>query len=131
MAKVLTPLSIQNAKAKRRHGTPVLTEISDAGCKGLRLVIHPTGHRSWIVRYRYGGRTRKLTLGSVLVLRRGETDPGNGALTLPAARKAASDALHRLAQGFDPGAEKKHSYKPVTGESFARVAEDYFERVKV
>jgi integrase len=131
MPKVLTPLSIQNAKPKRRKGVPVLTELSDAGCKGLRLVVHPTGHRSWIVRYRYHGRTRKLTLGSVLVLRPGETDPGNGALTLPAARKAATDALHRLAQGFDPGTEKLSQPKSTTGETFQSVAENYFERVKV
>jgi integrase len=130
MAKTLTALSIQNSKPRRRHGVPILTEVSDAGCKGLRLVIHPTGHRSWIVRYRFAGRTRKLTLGPAIVLRPGEADPGNGALTLPAARKAASDALHRLAQGFDPGDDKKHSYKAVSGESFASVAEDCFARAK-
>jgi integrase len=130
MAKVLTPLSIQNAKPRRKGGVPVLTEISDGGCRGLRLCVHPSNARSWIVRYRFHGRNRKLTLGPVLVLRPGEADPGNGALTLAAARKGATDALHRLAQGFDPGEEKKQSYKPITGESFASVAEDCIARAK-
>jgi integrase len=131
MAKVLTPLSIQNAKPRRRGGVPVLTEISDAGCKGLRLVVHASGHRSWVVRFRYGGRSRKLTLGPAIVLRPGEADPGNGALTLASARKACTDALHRLAQGRDPAAEKLARQTPTTGESFARVAEDYFQRAKI
>jgi integrase len=130
MAKTLTAITVANSKPKRLHGEPVLTEISDAGCRGLRLVVHPTGHRSWIVRYRFAGRNRKLTLGPVLVMRPGEADPGNDALTLPAARKAATDALHRLAQGFDPGAEKKQNYKAVTGVSFASAAEDCFARAK-
>jgi integrase len=130
--KVLTALKVQNAKAKS-----VVTEISDGGCAGLRLVVHPTGHRVWIVRYRYGGRTRKLTLGNAIVLRRGEKDPGNGALTLMAARKACTDALHRLAQGHDPGTEKlarqyeKEREQARADETFEAVALDYFERAAV
>jgi integrase len=131
MAKVLTPLSIQNAKPRRRQGKPVLTEISDGGCKGLRLCIQATGSLSWIVRYRFAGRTRKLTLGACLMLRPGEADPGNGALTLPAARRAASDALHRLAMGHDPGAEKVQATQAVAGDSFQKVAEACFARAKV
>src|SRR5262249_58147283 len=107
MAKVkaLTRLSVQNAKPKRRGGVPVPNEIPDGGCKGLYLVVHPTGHRVWCVRYRFGGRTRKLTLGNAFVVGKGEKDPGNG-LTLAAAHKQAADALYKLAQGIDPGTEK-------------------------
>jgi integrase len=132
MAKTLTAITIANSKPRRRGGVAILTEISDAGCRGLRLVVHPSGHRSWIVRYRFHGRNRKLTLGPVLVLRRGEVDPGNGALTLPAARTAASEALHRLAQGFDPAAEKlAQQQQPAGVDTFAKVAEDYFARAAV
>jgi integrase len=125
MAKVLTPITIQNAKPKHRQGRAVITEISDGGCRGLRLVLHPTGHRSWIIRYRFGGRSRKLTLGNAIVMRPGEPDPPN-ALTLATARKAASDALHKVATGIDPASEK--APKPAVSETFAVVAEGCFAR---
>ena len=67
-------------------------EIPDAGCRGLYLVVQPSGLKSWAVRYRYDGQPKKLTL--------------DRALTLAAARKAATDALHELAQGRDPAALK-------------------------
>jgi integrase len=87
MAKTLTDLSIRNLKpgAVRR-------EIADQGCRGLYYVLQPSNRRSWAVRYRYGGKTRKLTL--------------DGVGTLAAARKAAADALHELALGRDPAAMK-------------------------
>ncbi len=86
MAK-LTAKSVENIKpsATRR-------EIPDAGCRGLYLVVQPSGRKSWAVRYRYGGAPKKLTL--------------DRAPTLAAARKAATDALHELAQGRDPAALK-------------------------
>src|SRR5262245_24603064 len=73
--------------------TAARQEIPDSACGGLYLVVQAgTGHKSWAVRYRYQGRTRKLTL--------------DGGLTLAAARKAASDALHELERGNDPAALK-------------------------
>jgi integrase len=54
--------------------------------------VQPSGRKSWAVRYRFAGKPRKLTL--------------DGALTLAAARKAAAEALHELAQGRDPAAAK-------------------------
>src|SRR2546426_1023985 len=127
MAKTLPPLSVQNAKPRRRDGNPTLTEISDAGCRALRLVVHPTGHKSWIVRYRHAGKSRKMTLGAAIVMRPGEADPPN-ALTLAAARKQATDALHRLAQGYDPAVEKRAAQQPANVETFAAVAEACFAR---
>jgi integrase len=128
MAKLLTPLSIQNAKMKRRNGQPVLTELSDAGCRGLRLCLHPTGRRVWIVRYRFGGRSRKLTLGGAIVLDKGE-DPGEHALTLSAARKAAAEALHKVERGIDPGVEKAAKQKPAAAaDSVEDVCAKYLKR---
>jgi integrase len=86
MAKLTTKF-IENAKpADARR------EIPDSGCRGLYLVVQPTGRKAWAVRYRFGGVTRKLTL-----------DAG---LTLAAARKAATDALHEVERGNDPAALK-------------------------
>jgi integrase len=128
MAKVLTDLGVKNAKPKRHQGKAVITEIPDGGCRGLRLVLHPTGHRSWIVRYRRpDGRTAKLTLGPAIVVRKGDPVPEH-ALTLALARKRATDALHQLALGIDPGIEKAASRQPTTHTTFERVATDCFTR---
>ena len=118
MAKLLTSLAVAHAKPYRRDGIAVLSEIRDGGCRGLRLLVHPTGHRTWIVRYRFHGRTRKLTLGAAVVARPGEPDPPN-ALTLANARKRASEALHKLAMGIDPAVEKLAERRPVAESAFA------------
>jgi integrase len=87
MAKPLTAKRIENLRpdATRR-------EIPDGGCKGLYYVVQPTGRRAWAVRYRFGGKPRKLTLDS--------------GLTLAAAREHATAALRVLEQGKDPAALK-------------------------
>ena len=60
----------------------------------MRVGIYPSGHKSFLIRYRYprGHRTRKLIFQ-------------NG-ITLAAARKEAADAFYSLEQGADPGAVK-------------------------
>lgn len=86
MAARLTDISIKNAKpgAARR-------EIPDGGCKGLYLVVQPSGKKSWAVRYRHDGRPRKLTL--------------DGFPPLATARKLATEAIENPER--DPAAEKK------------------------
>jgi integrase len=87
--KPLTDLTVQRLKPRT-----VQYEKSDPGARGLRVVVHPTGRKSFIVRYRNAaGRTRKLTL--------------TAGITLAAARKLAADALFEVAQGRDPGAAKQ------------------------
>jgi integrase len=61
---------------------------------------------SWVYRFRFGGRTRKLTLEC-------------GATDLARARKLASDAMHQVAGKTDPGVEKqekKRAGSPLTVE---------------
>ena len=87
MAKRLTDIAVRNLKpGRQRH------EIPDGGCRGLYLIVQPTGRKAWAVRYRFRGETRKLTL--------------DGGLTLAAARKAATAAMHELERGNDPAALK-------------------------
>jgi integrase len=119
MSKRLTAVAMANARAK--HGKR--TEISDGG-SGLFLVCQPSGRKSWALRYRHGGRTRKLTLGDAIVLKPGEPEPV-GALTLAGARKCAANALHKLAQQIDPGAK---ATKPATPETFEAVAAECLTR---
>src|SRR5262249_2343529 len=86
MTKALTAISIKNLKATDKR-----QEIPDGGCRGLYLVVQPTGRTSWAVRYRFKDKPRKLTLGS---------------LTLAEARRATTEALHALDRGNDPAALK-------------------------
>lgn len=90
MAKALTVKSIEALKAdiSRR-------EIPDGGLPGLYLVVQPSGAMSWAVRYRFGGKTKKHTIGAY---------PRFG---LADARKSAGIALRAVAEGRDPGDEKK------------------------
>ncbi|HLO24458.1 MAG TPA: Arm DNA-binding domain-containing protein, partial [Methyloceanibacter sp.] len=59
-----TRLSVA-AVAKLKPG-PKCREVLDAGgAPGLFLVIQPSGHKSWIVRWKHAGRRYKYTLGTV------------------------------------------------------------------
>jgi integrase len=115
MAKLTTKFieNIKPANARR--------EIPDAGCRGLYLVVQPTGRKAWAVRFRFGGKTRKLTL-----------DAG---LTLAAARQAASAALHELERGNDPAALKfdaeaaaKKAAADRAGDTVDNLAAQFIER---
>jgi integrase len=87
MAKVLTSIAIDKLKpAASRY------EVPDGGQRGLLVVVFPSGKKSFIVRYRFGGVKRKLTLGGI---------------SLAAARKAAAAALYEVHEGRDPAGEKK------------------------
>ena len=92
MAKALTAKSIENVKP----GT-TRREIPDG--RGLYLVVQPSGVKSWAVRYRSGGKPRKLTLG---------TFP---AVSLAQARTQAAVAIETVAKGADPAAEKRDTTK--------------------
>jgi integrase len=66
-------------------------EVAAGPPKGLYLVVHPTGRKGWIFRYRFDGRTRGLTF------KEGFPD-----LTLAAARAEAEAAAKKLEGGIDP-----------------------------
>jgi hypothetical protein len=65
MAAKLTPIAVENAKPKRVAGNAVRTEIPDRGCPGLYLVVQSSRAKSWALRYRFKGKSKKLTLGTV------------------------------------------------------------------
>jgi hypothetical protein len=108
VATKLTAISVRNVTPGNAR-----REIADGGCAGLYLVVQPkpSGAKSWALRYRYLGDTRKLTLGPVLVLGKGEPKPKDieigRALTLSAARELAQGALRKLKQGRDPAKDKQ------------------------
>jgi integrase len=84
--------------------------IRDAGARSLFLVITPTGHKSWMMRFRtIGGRIGKLVLGPVDLSRRElKDDPQIGQpLSLSAARQLAASVLRQRSLGHDPVADHK------------------------
>jgi integrase len=87
MAKRLTALSVENAKA----GT-ARREISDGG-SGLYLIVQPSGRKSYAVRFRVNGKPRKLTLLD--------------GLSLAEARTQAATAIEQVKKGNDPCRDKK------------------------
>jgi integrase len=125
MAKKLTPITIAAAKSRRDPQTGKLhrVEIPDGACNGLFLICQPSGHKSFAVRYRFEGRTRKLTLGDA------------GVESLVDARARATEALRRVAQGADPATEKQLDRKASVEAAAARkedsvenLAEQFIER---
>src|SRR5262249_61269850 len=66
MAKPLTAVTIANLRPKPKD-SPKRYEVSDGGCQGLRVVVFPSGKRSFITRFRFRGLQRKLTLGPCLI----------------------------------------------------------------
>ena len=89
-------------------------EIPDALLPGMYLVVQPSGAKSWAVRYRHGGRPRKLTLGPC------------PALDLKAAREQGAKALRSVAEGRDPASEKQA--RPVQRDSVEDVVAQFIEK---
>lgn len=71
------------------------TELPDPALSGLYLVIQPSGAKSWALRYRFGGKPAKLTLGKWPLM--GVAD----------ARTAATEALEAVEHGRNPAVAKK------------------------
>jgi integrase len=107
---MLTDLGIKNLPLpdKRR-------EVPDGKIAGLYLVLQPSGARSWAVRYRVNGLSRKLTIGP------------HPTIDLATARKRAREALGDVAGGKDPAAVKQASKATARAEHAAEV--DRVERV--
>ncbi len=76
----LTAMQVQKLKIPGYH--------ADGGC--LYLSIKESGSKSWILRYRFGGKEREMGLGSVITF------------GLADARQRAQDARKLLADGRDP-----------------------------
>jgi integrase len=106
-------LTVKNVEALRPGAAR--REIPDSLMVGLYLVLQPSGSRSWCVRYRHGGQTRKLTIG------------GYPQIDLKTARALAGKALRRNAEGHDPAREKILA-RAAKANSVDRIVEEFMER---
>ena len=104
------PLTAKRAEAAKPRERDY--KLADTG--GLYLFVSTSGHRTWRLKYRFGGKERRLILG---------TYPDVG---LKRARELRDDAKQALRNGLDPGLERtraRHSRKvghENTFEQFAR-----------
>jgi integrase len=133
MTKALTAAAVAKFRAGKNR-----REIVD-GTSGLRLVIQPSGAKSWAMRFRRpSGKTAKLTLGTVDDNGGGEA-PGEpvigGHLSLAAARRLAAEARRQLALGRDPAAahlaEKERTRAAAIergANTFSAAAHDFIEQ---
>ncbi len=87
-------------------------EVPDSLMTGLYFIVQPSGKKSWQIRYRFGEKHRRMTLGRYPLL------------SLADARARASEALIAAQDGRDPAGERE-------AEKAARVEVDQSGRDKI
>ena len=107
---MLTEIAIRNLKPKS-----VRYEKPDG--KGLFVIVHPTGKKSYAVRFRVAGKPKKLTLSK--------------GTTLAGARAEAAAALLKVHRGEDPTVSKRKAEEAeriAAANTFKAIADSYLER---
>src|SRR5690242_12391252 len=108
----LTDTAIRNTKPGERP-----RKLFDG--RGLYLLIMPGSSRWWRLKYRFDSKEKLISLG---------TYPEIG---LKQARQRRDEARKLLAEGIDPGAERKSKRTRLPAEassSFEAVAREWFEK---
>lgn len=111
---MLTDTKIRTAKAAEKP-----YRLFDGG--GLYLEVAPGGGKWWRLKYRFGGKEKRLSLGVY------------PAVNLKAARERCNKARRQLADDIDPGLTRKaekHTKAVNAGNSFEAVAREWFEKNK-
>jgi integrase len=125
--KILTAAGIAKLKP-----ASIRREISDAGTTGLRLVVQPSGYKSWMVRWKRNGRQAKIFLGPLSLHDDVESTPKIGTpLTLRAARLLASQLNHERHSGVDVVADRQRLKLELAARgqaTFAQAAQDFAEQ---
>ncbi len=112
----LTKRSVDAAKPEDKEYI-----LWDVDISGFGLKVMPSGHKSYVLKYRVGGgrggEPRKPTLGV------------HGKMTADGARKIAQDWLADIARGIDPFAEKKSLRTARTFKSLAELYIDQYAKI--
>lgn len=93
-------------------------EIKDDGCRGLYLLIQPSGSKVWAVRYSLDSKLRKATLGSFT------------AIGLAEARTAAGKIFEQLAGDIDPREAERQAAaeaKAARARTFGKIARRFLD----
>ena len=105
--------------APNANGKCFERSIRDTLQPGLYLIVQPSGHKSWAVRYRLKtGRSRKVTLG----------DWHADEYGIARARKEARLILQQAFEGRDPAAEKQELRKVRSSNTYPAVVMDFIEK---
>ena len=92
-------------------------EVYDENIQGLALRVTPTGHKSFVFRYRYNNKVKRYTIGSY---------PNVG---LAQARSDAKELSYKVSRGIDPNEEKRQNKKPAPKEfTFSELCERFKKR---
>ncbi|MBI5936755.1 MAG: integrase arm-type DNA-binding domain-containing protein [Betaproteobacteria bacterium] len=108
----LTDTAIRNAKPGEK-----VSRLFDGG--GLYLEVAPAGGKWWRLKYRFGGKEKRLSLGVY---------PDVG---LKVARERRDEARRLLAEGIDPGEHRKTTKSmkaELAANSFEVVAREWFTK---
>ena len=108
-SRTLTQRLVEGFKPSQRQ-----QELWDRALPGFGCRISPRGRKTWMMMYRYRGRQRRLTLGTL-----------HQGMTLADARTAARTALLQVGRGVDPAAMKRDDRHVDT---VAALGADYLER---
>lgn len=116
--------------AAARRAVEKQTNYRIEGVKGLRLLAHPTGTRSWLVKYQIGsGTTRRERSFGIGAFKSSKADKDVPGLKLAEAAARAAEILANARSGVDPSGEKQAaretgSFEAVTGQWLTFKAED-------
>jgi integrase len=101
-----------------RHWISKRQAVAKSDGEGLTFTLSAAGTATWVLRYRYGGRRKELTLGNY---------PD---MSLAAARKIAREKRVSIDQGGDPANEKQEAKSRARDAWLVRdLADDYKEKV--
>ena len=108
----LTPNFVKTAKSTAGLDREIFWDESEPG---FGLMVTSKGHKSYVVQYRTGGKSRRFTM--------------RGLPPLDAARRQAKIILGKVAAGADPvGEERDRRIKVAGRNSLKTVAENYLRR---
>jgi integrase len=123
----LTDTAIRTAKPETKA-----RKLADE--KGLFLLIHPNGSKYWRFKYRFDGKEKLLALGVYpdipLATRFKKSEIGES-VKIKGARELRDEARELLAQGIDPGANRKAHKAAKQGQaanSFEVIAREWFAK---
>ncbi|MGA4532265.1 tyrosine-type recombinase/integrase [Ectopseudomonas chengduensis] len=112
MPRKATPLTDSAIKAAKPKDKPY--KLTDG--QGLYLEVTPSGSRLWRLKYRHSDKEKRLALGAY------------PALTLQKARQRREEARQQLADGIDPGEQKKAAKQAQRAEglTFETLAREWY-----
>ena len=107
------PLTDKQVRSVRPSGAPV--DVRDGLQRGLVLTVLPSGRKQWTLRYRFGGKQRRLVLGDY------------PELSLSKARDEAEEVRNAVRKGRDPSGERREAKAPPK-DTVDALAADYLKK---